>query len=253
MKTAVISDLHSNLEALTAVLADIDRQKVDRIMCLGDIVGYGADPVAVLTVLRERNIPWLLGNHDEGVQAVIEGEYEKIKEYLGGSIHKSWEWTALQLIQNEDVARYFFEKRLPIQRQQNIVFAHASPRGGMENTEYMDAYQVQEEGFFEPIFNAFEKLCVVGHTHVPGSIFDDNGFVVAHPTYETQPIRGKTLLCAGSVGQPRDSNKDACYLILNDNTYQFRRVPYDIEKTAKKIEKALGEDSDFSTRLKVGR
>lgn len=253
MKTAVISDLHSNLEALTAVLSDIDKQKVDRVMCLGDVVGYGANPIEVLTILRERNIPWLLGNHDEGVQLQINGDHEKLREYAGLSVHKSWEWTALQLLQHKDIACYFFEKRQPIKKENGITFAHGSPRGGMENTEYLHTFQVQEEHFFEPVFSAFDNICVVGHTHVPGSIFNEQGFVVAHPTYEPQPIRGKILLCAGSVGQPRDGNKDACYLLLNDNSYQFRRIPYDFKKTGEKIEKALGEDTDFSTRLEFGR
>ncbi|HLU47145.1 MAG TPA: metallophosphoesterase family protein, partial [Planctomycetota bacterium] len=162
-KVAFISDIHGNLEALTAVLRDIDRRKVDEIYCLGDIVGYGPDPVACVDAVRARASVVICGNHDEALIRGALGFNQVAREAI--------EWTRMLLrprvFRPRSFARWRFLGTLPLIAQRHgWLLVHGSPRD--PTSEYVLPRHVawSPPGMFDEIFSAFESLCFVGHTHV---------------------------------------------------------------------------------------
>ena len=250
---AIISDIHSNLEALKAVLADIKQRPVDRIFCLGDIVGYGPHPMEVLTFLRNFEF-CLVGNHDDAVINSIPAAFNPIAASAA-------RWTKSQL--NPDMMgwkRYFsftnrrnriqgwqYLKSLPVFYEvENVFFAHDTPYN-----PGCGAYVLSEEdarmGFSEhpDIYTFF-----VGHTHRP-HIWKPEGSFLPEPDVG-YPYEGQQIIDIGAVGQPRDGDNRASYVLLSPKEFRFIRVPYDIEKTAADIIKC-GLDHRLAERIKVGK
>ena len=251
---AIISDIHSNIEALTVVLQDIDSLGVKEIYCLGDVVGYGPNPLECVDLIMERCKVTLKGNHDE---ALVHGAYA-----FNLRAQKAIEWTRDQLkpgfFSGSAVRRRWeFLTNLPLRHELgDDLLIHGSPRD--PTNEYILATEI---GFgptekFEEIFQGFNRMLFVGHTHMPCVITDryetktsselENKFV--YPDMADK----KVIVNVGSVGQPRDRDPRASYVVVDDNTITWRRLEYDFEKTAAKIEGIALLDSALAARLKEG-
>jgi predicted phosphodiesterase len=219
LKLAIISDIHSNLEALTAVLAEIDRRGVDAIYCLGDLVGYGPDPVACLEIVQERCKATVLGNHD---LAVATGEGLKNLPRDGRK--------AAQHNQNHlsDEQRAYLAA-LPLKLEADgCAFAHATP-GDPEAWQRLGSFLLAQEQF-----NHFEAdVCFIGHSHMPAVMGNKLGVVRVRPGV-------RYLINVGSVGQPRDSDPRACVGFFDTEAfaYDLVRVTYNIGRTVTKIQEA---------------
>lgn len=255
---AIISDIHGNTEALNAVLTDIAARKIKKIICLGDIIGYGAEPRQCVDIIRSKVTVCLMGNHDFAVL------YEPSKFNVGAE--SACFWTRRQLEEEPDEAlrsaRFEFIGSLPVTYKMSgeelglgeMVFLHGSPRRPIN--EYIfpdDIYNTPSkvQGYFE----RFGHVCFVGHTHLPGVFVETQDFYSPDElgwTFEINPSR-KALINVGSIGQPRDHDNRACYVVLDRNKINFVRVPYDVDKVMKQILSIPDLDSYLGTRLKEGR
>jgi predicted phosphodiesterase len=261
MRRAIISDLHANLEALTQVLADIDRQKCDDIICLGDLVNYGANPNEVIALLDKRKVPCLLGNHDQYVQTILKAphaNYDADYFDVSQTTFKSIKWTVKNL--SDKNIEFLFKSTKPKINDGKDTYAHGSPRPNLENVEYLlpinrDAELVMQNG--KETFDLFEKNCFVGHSHLSGIAWKENDkfpyFSQTEHEKSKFSLPEKTLVIVGSVGQPRDGDVRSCYVIYDKdkNCIEFRRVYYNIQKTANAIIKA-GLPEKNANRLFTG-
>lgn len=259
MSTAVISDIHANAEALKRVLEDIERRGIERIICLGDIVGYGPDPLECVDLVRERCTWALMGNHDFGVL------YEPTN--FNPPAESSAYWSRDQFDAEPDEAlrraRYEFLGKMRVrvlERQPGMEFdllaVHGSPRRPVNEYVFpQDVDQAPEK--LESIFERFDHLCVCGHTHQPGVFTDEPDFYPPSELGEQPRYRfsaeEKALINVGSVGQPRDEDPRASYAILHPDEVEFCRVEYDIDVTANRI-KAIEQLHDWlGERLYLGK
>lgn len=253
MKRAVISDIHSNLEALTAVLADIDSQGVDEIFCLGDVVGYGPNPRECVDLVRQRCKVCLLGNHDHGAMYHPDG--------FNACAEQAIFWTREELEKpygNADDCdeRWNFLGNLPRSHSEDrMIFVHGSARNPLN--EYVFPEDVYHERKLEKIFAQVQWLSFQGHTHVPGIFTQGDRYMFRSPD-EFGGVRqlsadAKYMINVGSVGQPRDNDNRACYIIFDTDTVNYRRVPYDYTKTAAKIGAIKDLDNFLGERLTAGR
>ena len=249
MKRAIISDIHSNLEALEAVLADIASQEIEEIYCLGDIVGYGPNPREALDRVMECQA-CILGNHDQGALFDPEG--------FSSGAERAIFWTRRQLEDSEgdpekNVARWNFLCDLPrARREGNLLFVHGSARSPLN--EYVfpeDTYNARK---IEKIFSLIDRFCFQGHTHVPGVFTEQCKFFnPADLNHQYEFGEGKIMVNVGSVGQPRDGDSRACYVVLGDAGLEFRRVEYPLEVTREKIHNIAELDNFLGDRLIEGR
>ncbi|MDD5349907.1 MAG: metallophosphoesterase family protein [Chthoniobacteraceae bacterium] len=240
---AVFSDVHSNLEALEAVLADMDALQIRRRVCLGDLVGYGPDPAACLEKVRALGCPVLQGNHDAA--AACEEDFEEMNSTAIAGIELCRQ--SLTPEQREWLAS------LPLTlAEDGCEFVHGS----------LDApgewwYVLSPEDATIHFEAQTQPVCFCGHTHDP-MLWQSNGphqLSIRHGEGRIKlPETGKILINVGSVGQPRDRNPDACYAIFHPEArwVQFRRVPYNLEKTKGKIGRA-GLPQYSAERLFEGR
>ncbi len=240
MKTALISDVHANLEALEAVLQVVDERGAGRILCLGDAVGYGGSPNECLNLIRERCQVVLLGNHDSAASGG--GEAARFNPNAKAAAL----WTAKVLThQNRDYLR-----ELPLSRRVDPYFyVHASPAAPRDWEYIFDRFDAEPQFQFFP-----EHACFIGHTHQP-AIFErsSSGCVSLPPTrLRFDPVH-RYIVNVGSVGQPRDHDPRACFVIVNEpeGSIEFVRVPYDIEAAQEKI-RAASLPPVLATRLTNG-
>ncbi len=254
--TAVISDIHSNAVALRAVLKDIESTDAERIICLGDIIGYGPSPLESVDLVAEKCEWSLLGNHDFAVL------YEPTNFNPGAEAAAYWTREQFDAEPDEEARRrrYDFLGRLRVRVVEEVadrplLAVHGSPRKPIN--EYIfpdDAINSFEK--MRQIFDRVDRLAVVGHTHVPGVFTDEPDF---YPPDElgnfvyTFSDDEKAIINVGSVGQPRDQDPRASYVILRDDRAEFRRVEYDIEATAKKIYDVPKLNDWLADRLYEGR
>jgi len=225
MKVAFISDIHSNLEALNAVLASIDSLRIERIYCLGDVIGYGSDPNRCLETIKKRKIPCTIGNHEF---AVIHQETSGFNIYAAEAI---W-WTINNIThENLEFIKTFPERREVVLDGLKILMAHGSP------FDPINEYVFPEYPFEKITKTVDANVIVLAHTHVP---------FVEH-------VKGKLIANSGSVGQSRDGDPRACFLILNTEKLDAKiiRVNYNIRKAAEKIIKA-GLPEFLALRLYTG-
>ncbi|MDI6732589.1 MAG: metallophosphoesterase family protein [Planctomycetota bacterium] len=252
---ALISDIHSNLEALTTVLDDIKKKGISDIICLGDIVGYAADPVECLNLVRNCKIV-IMGNHDE---SLLQGA-------IGFTPHArdAMEWTIKQLkphwfSSGGTKSRWDFITNLPTTYlDRDVLYVHGSPRD--PTTEYIVESDIEPnlEGAhrkLQHIFEMFPRLCFVGHTHQPGIITQDYRFLKPSDfnySFEFEDSN-KYIINVGSVGQPRDGDKRSCYVIFDNNKITYCRLSYDYHKTKDKIIKTNALSEYFGERLESGK
>ncbi len=254
-KIAIISDIHSNLEAFTVVLEDIRQRNIDTVYCLGDVIGYGPNPVECLEkALQVCNII-LMGNHEEAVLSAALAFNPSAKQAV--------DWTRTKLKPgffsgSRKKERWDVLKTLPLCYTENdYLFVHASP---LDPTMDYVLKADTEDVFGEipvkirQIFNQIDKVCFVGHTHMPGIITeesewyspDDFGWVWEHK-------KGTRIICnVGSVGQPRDRDNRACYVTYDETEICYHRLAYDFKKTQEKIYKITQLDNRNGSRLEFG-
>ncbi|MCG3180965.1 MAG: hypothetical protein BIFFINMI_03331 [Phycisphaerae bacterium] len=248
---AIVSDIHSNLEALQAVFADIDRRGIERVICLGDVVGYGPDPLACLDLVRQRCAVTLCGNHD---QAVL---LEPNNFNLGAE--RASYWTRQCLEDEPDTAlrkaRWDFLGNLPVKHTEGrMLFVHGSPR------RPVNEYIFPDDVFTNPtkmahIFERIDGVCFVGHTHVPGIYTPEPDFYEPEEFSFKSDLGGgeRRVFNVGSVGQPRDRDPRACYVVADENSIEFVRVEYDLQTTCEKVNKIPALDNFLGIRLIDGR
>ena len=243
MRYAFIADIHGNLEALLAVLADLDRQQISVILCLGDIVGYGADPIRCIAVVRERAMHVVAGNHDYAAAGKI--SCDEFNEFARAAIA----WTRRHLSEEEKD----WLRQLPlIVHLDDFSMVHSSLHRPEEFNYIESAHDAAE------CFREMQKpLCFVGHSHVPVVFFDSGKSPI--PPYRLDlvnpvPVEGRMIVNVGSVGQPRDEDPRAAYCIYDSDasTVEIRRVTYEIEAAADKV-RAAGLPELLAFRLRLGR
>jgi len=249
VKRALISDIHSNIEALEAVLADIRDQGIAEIYCLGDLVGYGPNPREVIDEIMKCQV-CLLGNHDQGALFDPEG--------FNSGAERAIFWTRTQLEEGPGTAamrqrRWDFLGELPRSRtEENLLFVHGSARNPLN--EYVFPEDIYNKRKLEKIFALVQQFAFQGHTHVPGVFTEScNFFSPEEINNECRLDRNKVMINVGSVGQPRDGDPRACYVMLEDDLVQFRRVEYPFEKTISKIYDIPDLDNFLGDRLRDGR
>jgi predicted phosphodiesterase len=227
MRLAVISDIHGNWDALTAVLADVDASRPDAVICLGDCIGYGAEPERVIRTLRQSGIPSTRGNHE---QAVLEPERLKWFNLLA---RKSLVRTAAML---SDEALQFITDFPAVLISHGCRFVHGFPPESV--TTYH--FEVPSGERRRIIKSMTEKICFIGHTHDLTLITYD-GRTLTNTTLRPGRVdllpNQQAVVCVGSVGQPRDGNENAKYIIWDAAaaTLEVRYIPYDIGAAAGKI------------------
>jgi diadenosine tetraphosphatase ApaH/serine/threonine PP2A family protein phosphatase len=268
---AIISDIHGNLEALQAVLADIEQRKITEIVCLGDVVGYGPNPRECLDLVEARCRLCMMGNHDHAAL------YEPLN--FNTAAERAAYWTRQTLEDEPDPSkrnrRWEYLGKLPIRiREGQVLYVHASPR------RPINEYIFPEDVFTNPqkVISNFERLdsqlCFVGHTHQPGVFLDDPYFDPPHelpdsPYWEADDERA--IINVGSVGQPRDKDPRASYVVIHTmngggkkglvdeamgaevDQVEFVRVEYDIDATVQKILAEPMLDDMLGHRLYEGR
>jgi predicted phosphodiesterase len=260
-RRALISDIHSNLAALEAVLKDIGSQQVDAIYCLGDVVGYGPQPVEsmIQTIAVCQSGKCILGNHDHAVLHEPIGFNRSAREAVlwtqmmlrprlwtfGGRRHR-WHWL----------------RSLPTTfTEGDVLYVHASPRQNLEeyiledNTVGVSLTGEDPQRLLEENFALVAHTCFIGHTHRPGVITGDDFQWHSIPDLEYRwPIdERKTIINIGSVGQPRDGDPRACYVLFDDESVVWRRVEYDIERTRRLIHENSHLENRLGDRLLEGR
>jgi len=248
LKRAIISDIHSNLEAFEAVLKDIDAQGVDEIYCLGDLVGYGPNPIEVTDLVMKRVTKCLLGNHDQAALFDPEG--------FNVSAEQAIYWTREQLESGNDAkaaGRWEFLGSLErYHRDGDFLYVHGSPRNPLN--EYVFQEDIYDAKKMERLFAIIPKCCFQGHTHVPGVFTEAGEFLTPGEIDHVYTLgTSKVMINVGAVGQPRDRDSRACYVILEGNVVTYRRVEYDFEKTKTKIEAVFDLDNYLGIRLEGGR
>jgi diadenosine tetraphosphatase ApaH/serine/threonine PP2A family protein phosphatase len=240
VRYAILSDVHANLEALRAVLADA-ASRADGLLCLGDSVGYGADPVACIEIVDRRARAIVAGNHEHGVAGLLD------LEWFNGWARAAAEWTRQRL---DDDHRAWLGA-LPLSYELgDATLVHASPEAPDE-WEYL---VTPDDGWAAFPFFA-TRWCFVGHSHVPGawSLGSSGPDFEPRPSLVTAEAGRRYLVNVGSVGQPRDRDPRAAYAVwdVEAGRVELRRVPYDVQAARDKI-LAAGLPRFLADRLAAG-
>lgn len=256
---AIISDIHSNIEALSTVFADIAKRGIKTIYCLGDIIGYGPNPRDCLDLVIEKTQACVMGNHDYAIL------YEPTNFNLGAE--RASFWTRGQL-ESEEAAEKRHNRWNYLGTQQmrwtlntqledvnaTLDFVHASPRRPIN--EYLfpdDVYTTPAK--ITAQFDRVKHICFIGHTHLPGVFLDDPDFYSPDELDYVYPIvqEERAIINVGSVGQPRDKDNRSCYVYVEQNNVHFVRLEYDFKTTQKKIYDIPELDNFEADRLSEGR
>ncbi|PYE48387.1 metallophosphoesterase family protein [Deinococcus yavapaiensis] len=253
VRLLLVSDIHANLAAFEAVLADADRRGFDAVYCLGDALGYGPRPREVMRLLQTREASCVLGNHDAWALEFLRGEAPVRRD---GVVGQALNWQLSCLTPNE----LEFLAQWPDGRDErvdgtDVRFRHGSP---MSYLEYVDSLASAREAF-----GRWEgRVCCVGHTHVPGVYTTLQGPPGDWLRYQSLtaggrfsvPPNARVILNPGSVGQPRDGDARASYGLLDvtRGIFEVVRVSYDIARTQVEVRAARLPDV-LAARLEVGR
>lgn len=242
MRYGILGDIHGNYDALEAVIADIEKEKVDSLLCVGDIVGYGAEPSKCIETIRRLNCITVAGNHDYAVVGKLG------MESFNDGARDGVIWTREHL-SDEDIE---YLANLPlILEEDEYTLVHGTlhcPELFGYVLNYNDA-----ELCFKAMSATVGRLCFMGHSHIPVTF--SCGEVLNYSTDRRITLKDadKFLVNVGSVGQPRDRNPKAAYVIYDtkDKTVRVRRIDYNIESAAKKI-RLSGLPLTNAERLKLG-
>jgi predicted phosphodiesterase len=224
MPVAIISDIHGNLEALKEVLTYIDAHAIKTVYCLGDIVGYGPNPNECVEIIAERCDQIVIGNHDHAAIGLTSTEY--FNDFAKISTH----WTTNNLTEeNKD----FLHDLDFIFQTDKFLAVHSTPSAPTMWHYILSEVDAQHE------FKYFdEKICFIGHSHFP-IIFNNRAGFTRAPEVKLE-TEDKYVVNVGSVGQPRDGNPKTCFCVYDtdEDSVQFVRLNYDVNKTREKIIKA---------------
>lgn len=241
MRYGIFSDVHSNLPALESVIAAYKNEAIDRYVCLGDIVGYAANPKECIVKVKELNPILVAGNHDwVCVDMISSRDFNPIAQ-------EAAHWTKAQLAPEE---KYFLKSLELLINEEKFTLVH----GALDNPE--DFNYLFDSGDAQVNFELMSgNLCFIGHTHIPGVFVEQDshiGYVQQYPLKISAD--DKYIVNTGSVGQPRDRNSQASYCIFDSTaqTIEIKRVAYDIEEAQKRIISA-GLPVFLAERLAVGR
>ncbi len=240
MRYGVFGDIHGNLEALLCVLADAEEQGAERLLCVGDLVGYGADPSEVIERMRERDALVVAGNHDWAA-------VDKISvDYFNADARDSIEWTRRNL--SSDELDYIRSLELTA-AVDGITLVHSSPF----SPEYFDYIQTRYD--VQLAFDHLDgEICFVGHSHVPVMFVDtDPVDYFLQPELDVPP-QNRVIVNVGSVGQPRDLDPRACYVIYDtdERRVYMRRLDYDLHAASERMV-AAGLPATNAARIVLGR
>ncbi len=253
MKLAIISDLHSNREALEAVFADIRERGITDLVCLGDVVGYGPDPEFCVDLVRGHCRWCLMGNHDEALfrdASDFNPHARGAIEYTRRRMMPHW-WNS-----SEKKNRWKWLRSLPLRMNEGrFLFVHGSPRDPIRE------YVLSSDGILNPeklrsIFSSFEGVGLAGHTHQPGIHDSQLRFQGMNGQAQLSvplPEGEKFFINVGSTGQPRDGDPRACYAVLEEHQLSWHRVPYDFRTTMMKIQDTGQLSEMLARRLAVGK
>jgi predicted phosphodiesterase len=226
MRYAIISDIHGNVEALQAVLADMKTRSIDEIVCLGDIVGYYPDPEKCIELVRNNVKYCVAGNHDYA--AINKIDIQTFTYYA----FVAMEWTRNHISRNA----MEFLSSLPLSIEQDgLYFTHSSP----SNTQdWIYVFPDSEEAVFEAFNSLVHRLNFIGHTHWPSIMIQEDDKIILCPEHTVKLNPDNFYLVnVGSVGQPRDFDSRSCYAIYDSDIDEIAlvRVAYDYSVTQKKI------------------
>ena len=233
MRISIISDIHSNLEALDKTLQLIKQKNIDEIVCLGDIIGYGANPNECIDLVRQATSKILLGNHDEAATSLK--QIEDFNPYARNAVM----WTSKQLTEpNKE-----FIRGLPNKLELNgLLFTHSSP---YQPEEWHYILSPSEAQFNFDFFT--QPICFIGHSHAPVIFSEDY--------WARDVVRDKRFIInVGSVGQPRDLNWKLSFGIFDTDKWMYEniRAEYDVKTASDKIRKA-GLPQPLAERILIGR
>jgi predicted phosphodiesterase len=236
---AILSDIHANFEALQVVLERCEKLGVKEYWCLGDVIGYGPDPVEVTRIARKKFDVSLMGNHEE---ALVTGRH-RFNPYAAQAI----DWTRQNLRQSDKFHLFgpaspghlkWYEERKPFVLKGNVLLVHGSIYDPVH--DYVDEPEnpVESEQMIKTLerdFSGFD-LCFAGHNHSP-FMATMVGILYPHDRHNrfVIPKGHKAYICVGSVGQPRDNDCRASFATFDGEAVQYHRLEYDVAKTAKKI------------------
>ena len=240
MRFAVFGDIHANLEALTAVLADAEEHGVTHHVCLGDIVGYSSNPKECLEIVRALDCPVVKGNHDE--QASVSDDLAGFNPLAEQAIN----WTRKQL---SDTDKQWLRDLKFVRQVRDFTIVHATL-----DTPHKWGYVFNQLDAAASLTYQHTQLCFYGHTHAPRAYIRDGS--VKGQAFEKLPIETgkKYFINVGSVGQPRDGDWHASYCIYTpaENLVELRRIEYDIFTAQDKIV-AAGLPQRLADRLALGK
>jgi len=248
---AIISDIHGNLEAFQAVMEDMRVQGADELICLGDFVGYGPNPKECIDLAVDFSIA-LCGNHEHALLTQFESSNFNIRA------RSSIDWTREQLNplgedREANLRRWDFLDSLEMTHEDgNILYVHGTPRDPVAEYLYpRDIYRPQK---LRAIFEMVQWLCFCGHTHVPGIWTQDMIYLTPQEVnYRYHLVNKKTVVNVGSVGQPRDGDPRATYVLFDGSRIVFRKLDYRVQTTARKIRSIPQLDPYLAERLLEGR
>jgi predicted phosphodiesterase len=241
-RIAIFSDIHANYHALQAVAEAIDKENVDLTVCCGDVVGYGARPNECVEYIRKNEIPVIAGNHDHA--CLLLTDISNFNDIAKAAVI----WTK-QVLTADNVS-FLRQMRLSItDKANNVFFVHASPKDPGEWNYILTMGEARTN------FNYFDQqICFIGHSHQPFIIENEAGNL-ACPSKPEIDIRDnrRYLINVGSVGQPRDHNPEACYVIcdLENKRLEIKRIPYDLQGAQRAIIEA-GLPRELAERLAHG-
>ena len=240
MRVAIFGDIHGNYDAFEAVVADIEKEKPELLICLGDVVGYGAEPTKCITKVKELGALCLAGNHDHAAIGKLDVEFFNLYEKAAAL------WTREQLSDEE-------KEWLGNQGFVMHFDGFAAVHGSLHAPELFNYVQTIFEA--ELSFEALDKpILFYGHTHIPLTFFDTTPMTYTMEREVKIDPDVKTLVNVGSVGQPRDEDPQASYAIYDTDKLlvRLKRIPYDVASAGQKILDA-GLPEALALRLQLGK
>jgi predicted phosphodiesterase len=252
LTVAIVADIHANLEALTVVLDHIAGKGIQRIVCLGDVIGYGPNPRECLQALFRSEVA-IMGNHEEAVMFYGEDFNPKAKASL--------EWTKdrLNSAEYDRTANYdlwnFLGTMQQVVEDGDVMYTHGSPR--VPTREYVVPADARNREKMQGIFDLMKRICFIGHSHIPHVYTSDMKHATPESLNGAIDVRKlgdrKALVNVGSVGQPRDGDVRASYVTFDGHVVRFWRLEYDYKTTVDKIYAIEQIPNFLGDRLLVGR
>lgn len=241
MRYGIFSDVHANVEALNSVLDAYQKERIDTLLCVGDIVGYGADPKECIHIIRDRAITAVAGNHDWAVS----GRFGI--DFFNPAAKEAVLWTQKAL---DDGAVAYLNNLALTYREGDFCLVHGTP---LHPEDFYYMFSIEEARISFRHMQA--PVCFIGHTHVPLTFIKANE-MIGYGETGTVAIAPHTMyiINVGSVGQPRDGDPRACFCIYDTDTktVEIKRTPYDVGSAQQKILQA-GIPSFFARRLESGQ